>query len=175
MSDDSLTPEEYEQRRNQYAEQHGWLTTNQNIKQVSSAILSSSKAQDQLREAILEDLKTRVPLTAEPLVHPITSIAFEYDLIIMTASYERIDLENLDYQQIEGKQTRLSPIDPSHGASTLINRTAKGSFRTGMGDEKTLTYYKSWTLEEMGQMGVLIEWDPAEQPDQEPDDQQTEK
>lgn len=171
MSLESLTPSQYQQAFEAYGEEHGLHARSQAVPRLSHAIARSPSASQKLLDAATQEAEELCGATASG-AHLIEA-ALDEGVAIAVVNFPEEALEQLDREATESagvKISRLSPVDPSHNGGMLRARTEQGAIKIGFNEDE-LSYYRSWSEEEMDELGIELSFDPIEAPDIEPEEQ----
>ena len=168
MTDDSLTPLDYQKKREDYVVRKGHLVAHQSVKSLTDAVLSSNDAINKILAATVALAKEQSGLSAEPQARMVdTAIAGGLATITASAAFEAEDIENLKPEDLKSK-AYSHVLDESHNDGSVF-RTKHGAFSQGI-DQSRLVFYRSFSAEELDELGIVLEWEVVEAVDEEPDD-----
>lgn len=168
---ESLTPTQYQAAFEAYGEEHGYAARTQALPRLSRAIYNNPAACEKLIGAATQEAEQLTGASASE-AH-IVEGAVEEGVVVIIVNFPQEALDGLDREALAAggiEIRRLSAIDPSHSAGMLRARTKAGAFSTGFNEDR-LTFYRSFSEQEMDELGVEIPFDPAEAPDLEPEEQ----
>ena len=172
MSGETLSPSDYQDRRIAYVGEVGWQQADQTVPRVMQLLMSNEAHQEVLLQAGIDFANELVGSWNQGWqVDASNSRLIEADETIVA----RIVCKEGEWQQgkklvknAEGENMWVAPLSPMRDEHDRTPEMRDGMVQAPSGPDEDLIVWKSWSMEQLDGLGIMLPWDVQEEFDREP-------
>ena len=175
MSGETFSPSDYQDKRIAYVGEVGWQKANQTVPSMTSLLMRDEGHQQVLLQAGIDFANELVGGWNQGWkVDASNSRLIEADDSIVA----RITCKEGEWQQGQrivksatNEHMWVAPLSPMRDEHDRTPEMVDGMVQAPSGPGEDLIVWKSWSIEQLDGLGIMLPWDVQEDADREPDEE----